>query len=71
MPQEVAIVSFDELTAFDLVDPPITSVIQPVKDIANIAVDILINEIEGKENGFENKRILDSKLEIRKSCGTF
>ncbi|MDV7137687.1 LacI family DNA-binding transcriptional regulator [Maribacter sp. TH_r10] len=71
VPQEVAIVSFDELTAFDLVDPPITSVIQPVKDIANIAVDILINEIEGKENGFENKRILDSKLAIRKSCGTF
>tara|TARA_R110001583_G_scaffold7006_2_gene35058 strand:+ start:36 stop:1058 length:1023 start_codon:yes stop_codon:yes gene_type:complete len=71
VPQEVAIVSFDELTAFDLVDPPITSVIQPVKDIANIAVDILINEIEGKENGFENKRTLDSKLEIRKSCGTF
>lgn len=71
VPQEVAIVSFDELTAFDLVDPPITAVIQPVKDIANTAVDILINEIEGKDSTMDNKRILDSKLEIRKSCGTF
>lgn len=71
VPQEVAIVSFDELTAFDLVDPPITAVIQPVKDIANSAVDILINEIEGKVSAMDNKRILDSKLEIRKSCGTF
>ncbi|MBD0779862.1 LacI family DNA-binding transcriptional regulator [Maribacter sp. ANRC-HE7] len=71
VPQEVAIVSFDELTAFDLVDPPITSVIQPVKDIANTAVDILINEIEGKDSAMDNKRILNSKLEIRKSCGTF
>jgi LacI family transcriptional regulator len=71
VPQEVAIVSFDELSAFDLVDPPITSVIQPVKDISNIAVEILINEIEGVKENIDNTRILDSKLEIRKSCGTF
>ena len=71
VPQEVAIVSFDELSAFDLVDPPITSVIQPVKDISNIAVEILINEIEGIKENIDNTRILDSKLEIRKSCGTF
>ncbi|WP_085499725.1 LacI family DNA-binding transcriptional regulator [Arenibacter troitsensis] len=71
VPQEVAIVSFDELSAFDLVDPPITSVIQPVKDMSNIAVEILINEIEGMKENIENTRILDSKLEIRKSCGTF
>ncbi|MEQ8419700.1 MAG: LacI family transcriptional regulator, partial [Arenibacter algicola] len=60
-----------ELSAFDLVDPPITSVIQPVKDISNIAVEILINEIEGMKENIDNTRILDSKLEIRKSCGTF
>lgn len=71
VPQEVAIVSFDELTAFDLVDPPITSVIQPVRDIANISVEMLINEIEGKEKTMNLKKILESKLVVRKSCGKF
>ena len=71
VPQEVAIVSFDELSAFDLVDPPITSVIQPVKEMGNTAVDILIEAIEGKNKGSEIKKTLESKLEIRKSCGAF
>lgn len=69
VPTEVAIVSFDELSAFDLVDPPITSVIQPTVDIGNLAVDILINKIEGKSPTVKDKRILDTKLAIRKSCG--
>ena len=71
VPQEVAIVSFDELTAFDLVDPPITSVIQPVRDIANLSVEMLVNRIEDKDNTMLQKTVLDSKLVIRKSCGTF
>ena len=70
VPQEVAIVSFDELSSFDLVDPPITSIIQPVADIGNLALEILMNKIEGKGLITYDKRILDTKLEIRKSCGT-
>lgn len=70
VPWEVAIVSFDELSAFDLTDPPITSVIQPVLDIGNMAVEILMNKIEGKEPRPNDKRILNTELAIRKSCGT-
>ena len=70
VPQEVAIVSFEELSAFDLVDPPITSVIQPAADIGNFAVDILMNKIEGNNPTMNDRRVLDTKLEIRRSCGT-
>lgn len=70
LPQEVAIVSFDELSAFDLVDPPITSVIQPVSKIGKYAVEILVSEIEGKEIEFDKKTVLSTELIIRKSCGT-
>ena len=69
IPQQIAIVSFDELSAFDLTDPPITSVIQPVVEIGNLAIDILINKIEGKTQGEFKKRILDTTFEIRRSCG--
>jgi len=68
IPTEIAIVSFSELSAFDLVEPPITSIILPVADIGNKAVDILINKIEGKEVKMIND-VLDTQLVIRKSCG--
>jgi LacI family transcriptional regulator len=69
LPEEIAIVSFDELGAFDLVEPPITTSKQPVSEIGNLAVEILINEIENKNIKIENKRVLQTKLLIRKSCG--
>ncbi len=69
VPREVAIISFDELGAFDLVDPPISASRQPVKDIGNIAVEILVNQMEDKNEKIDNKRVLKTELLIRKSCG--
>lgn len=71
VPEDVAIISFSELAAFDLVDPPITIVQQPVKDIGNIAVELLLKEIEGKKkNEVQTSQIkLDVELVIRRSCG--
>lgn len=69
VPSEVAVISFDEMQAFDLIDPPITSIVQPVEDIGNQAVDILLDEIERKNVITDKKRILDTRLLIRKSCG--
>ena len=70
VPGDVAIVSFDEMSAFDLIDPPITSVIQPVTDIGNEAVDILIKKIASNNTIPYDKRILETKLVVRKSCGS-
>lgn len=69
VPDEVAIISFDELGAFDLVDPPISTSKQPVDDIGNLAVEILVNDIEKKNIKIENQSILQTQLLIRKSCG--
>ena len=70
VPDEVAIVSFDELGAFDLVDPAITSIIQPVKEIGNYAVEFLVDEMENNGKVKVKKKILETGLIIRKSCGT-
>lgn len=69
VPSEVAIISFDELGAFDLVDPPITASKQPVDIIGNQAVEILINEMERKNTKIEKQMVLHTELLIRKSCG--
>lgn len=69
VPGEVAIISFDELGAFDLVDPPITANKQPADELGNLAVEILVNEIENKNEKIDNESVLQTKLLIRKSCG--
>ena len=69
VPHEVAIVSFDELGAFDLVDPPITSIKQPGAEIGDYSVDILMDEIQGIKGGIDKTKMLDAFLIIRKSCG--
>jgi len=69
VPDDVAIVSFDELSAFDLIDPAITAIIQPVNKLGNYAVEILLDEMEGRKTSKESKKILKTELVVRKSCG--
>ncbi len=70
VPDDVAIVSFDELSAFDLIDPAITAIIQPVNKIGNYAVEILLDEMEGSKTSKESRKILKTELVVRKSCGS-
>ncbi len=68
VPEDVALVSFGQMTAFDLVDPPVTSIIQPVDELGDRAVEILLENLSGENTRLEHV-ILNNKLEIRKSCG--
>lgn len=72
VPNDVAIASFAEMAAFDLVDPPITSVLQPVKEIGKTAVDILVDEMKDEKliKQTHKKKVLETSFVIRKSCGS-
>jgi len=68
VPEDVALVSFGQMNAFDITEPPITSIVQPVDELGDRAVEILLQNLNGETS--DNRRvILDNKLEIRKSCG--
>ncbi|TWO34634.1 LacI family transcriptional regulator [Seonamhaeicola sediminis] len=69
VPDDVAIVSFDELSAFDIVEPPVTAVVQPVKEIGCSAIEILLSKIAGEVQTKFQTKVLKTKLEIRGSCG--
>ena len=69
VPEDVALVSFGQMNAFDLVDPPVTSIIQPVDELGDRAVEILLENLSGAISN-HRRIILNNKLEIRKSCGT-
>ncbi|MFS4415518.1 LacI family DNA-binding transcriptional regulator [Maribacter sp. 2307ULW6-5] len=70
VPTEVAIISFDELGAFDLVSPPITASKQPVELMGNTAVELVVHEIEKKTAAPKGQRRLETQLMVRKSCGS-
>lgn len=67
VPQEVAMVGFDDLEETKLVQPPLTIVRQPLLNIGIKALDMLLDLIEGKQ--VPEKIILPTELIIRQSCG--
>ena len=69
VPEDVALVSFGQMNAFDIGEPPITSIVQPVDELGDRAVEILLENLGGEISN-DRHVILNNRLEIRKSCGT-
>ena len=69
VPMDVALVSFGQMSAFDLTEPPITSVTQPSDDIGDKAVELLLRSMKD-ELSIDEKISFKTSLIVRKSCGT-
>ena len=70
IPKDVALLSFDDIDLFELYNPSITAVSQPVTKMGHKAVEILINKIEKKEGADEEDQVfLPTELVQRNSCG--
>lgn len=71
VPNEIALVSFGQMSSFDLIEPPVTAVVQPIEELGDSAVDLLLENLK-KENILEHKQkiILKNRLEVRRSCGS-
>ncbi len=71
IPDEIAVVSFDNADAYKICVSPVTVVAQPLKEIGTTAVRILLNEIAHPEaNTKSQKIVLKTGFIIRKSCGS-
>jgi LacI family transcriptional regulator len=66
-PQDLALVSFDDLEWFDLSQPRITAVAQPVYELGAMAAEQLVKRIAGKINGPYQRKVLPTRLMIRES----
>ncbi len=68
IPQDIALVTFDNIEIFEMTDPPITAVAQPQEEIAKKAVELLMQCI--KDDGLLKKPqiyTLKTKIIHRKS----
>lgn len=70
IPQDVAIVSFDDIELFRFSSPEITAVSQPVRDIGESAVKLLLNEINDLSQD-KQQVIFPVDLIKRRSSGLF
>jgi LacI family transcriptional regulator len=68
VPDDVAVVSIGQMSAFDLLEPPVTSICLPSSEIGDKAVDILLRNIKETILSIE-KVSLKTELVVRKSCG--
>ncbi len=68
VPEDIALVSFDDVPLAQYVDPPLTTVHLPVDQLAQQAVAMLVACMQGKIPP-QNPVLLDTYLVIRASCG--
>jgi LacI family transcriptional regulator len=68
IPQEIALVGFTNIGVADLLNPPLTAVVQPAMEMGQQAVDMLIRLIENpkKSSKFET-RTFKTSLMVRES----
>jgi len=69
IPDDVAIIGYDDIPAASKADPPLTTVRQPIRSMGSVAVETLIDIIA--HPGSEIRHIIvATELVIRSSCGT-
>lgn len=68
IPDEVALVGFDDVPWATSLNPPLTAVSQPSQEIGSAAADLLLDRIANPERAVRHL-ILRAQLVIRASCG--
>jgi DNA-binding LacI/PurR family transcriptional regulator len=68
VPEDIAIIGFDDLPVAVSANPPLTTVRQPLRALGTKVVNLLIEHIENPDDK-PKKIFLDAELIIRKSCG--
>lgn len=70
VPDDIGLVSFDDIPLASLLDPPLTTVRQPIRLLGFMAVELLLNLLEGRAAAEATHNVvLPVELVVRGSCG--
>jgi LacI family transcriptional regulator len=71
IPEQIAILGFDDFEMADILKPPMTVVRQPTDELGRVAAELLFSRLSDTAQNNRPKRIvLPVELVIRKSCGS-
>ncbi len=68
VPEELAIVGYDDLGVAETTDPPLTTMRQPIGEMAERATRLLLDRIDGRESGGAYRLIIPTELVVRESA---
>ena len=69
IPEDIALICFDDFSAATLVSPTITVVQQPVAELGQRAAQMMLGRLKTTVEATPRKVVLCTQLVIRKSCG--
>ena len=69
IPDEIALIGFDDMPWAVALNPPLTAVKQPSYDLGTMATDLLLKRLEDPARS-TSSIVLSPRLVIRKSCGS-
>jgi LacI family transcriptional regulator len=69
-PEDLALVSFDDLEWFEVCSPSITAVSQPAYELGSTAAELLVKRISGTLCGPPCRKVLTTRLMVRESSGS-
>jgi DNA-binding LacI/PurR family transcriptional regulator len=67
VPHDVSVVGFDDAPIAEMISPPLTTVRQPLRDMAEVAVSLLLARLSGPADGKRARRVLATSLVVRDS----
>lgn len=68
VPQDIAVVAFDDLPVAWYAHPPLTTIHQPLAEMGAVAIKLLVDQIEQRDTPITHVR-LPTELVVRRSCG--
>lgn len=69
VPEDIAVVGFDNIDAASIFEPSITTIDQPKSEIGQKAMELLLEIIRDGSNVLRKQYVLNDDLIIRESCG--
>ncbi len=70
VPDDIAIVGYDDVPLASHTSPPLTTVRQPTREQGRLAAEFLLRRIEGREQPPREERVLPCELVIRESTAS-
>jgi len=67
VPQDLAVISFDDHDIFELFSTPVTAIAQPIDKIAHKVISLLLDKLNSDNNGSPKEIVLKTKLKVRGS----
>ena len=69
VPRDVALVGFDDVDFYTLLNPPVTTIRQPAAELGRTSARLLLQKIRSTSSASSARTVLPVTLMIRESCG--